>query len=68
MAVSGDREERGQSLVEMAIFLPVVILILVGIVEVSHALANYLVIVNAAREGARFGAAGGKDGTLPPSS
>jgi hypothetical protein len=64
MAVSGEREERGQSLVEMAIFLPVVILILVGIVEVSHALANYLVIANATREGARFGAAGGKDGDI----
>jgi Flp pilus assembly protein TadG len=33
MGASGEREERGQSLVEMAIFLPVVILILVGIVE-----------------------------------
>lgn len=64
MGASGEREERGQSLVEMAIFLPVVILILVGIVEVSHALAAYLVIANAAREGARFGVAGGKDGDI----
>jgi hypothetical protein len=48
----------------MAIFLPVVILILVGIVEVSHALAAYLMIANAAREGARFGVAGGKDGDI----
>jgi len=61
MGASGEREERGQSLVEIAIFLPIVILILVGIVEVSHALAAYLVIANAAREGARFGVAGGKD-------
>lgn len=56
-----EREERGQSLVEMAIFLPILLIILVGIVEVSHALTAYLVIANAAREGARFGAAGGKD-------
>jgi hypothetical protein len=61
IGVSGEREERGQSLVEVAIFLPIVILILVGIVEVGHALTAYLVIANAAREGARFGASGGKD-------
>jgi hypothetical protein len=59
--VGGKRGERGQSLVEMAIFLPLVLIILVGIVEVSHALAAYLVTANAAREGARFGTAGGKD-------
>jgi hypothetical protein len=59
--VSGERGERGQSLVEIAIFLPVVLIILVGIVEVSHALTAYLVIANAAREGARFGVAGGKE-------
>ncbi|HID63624.1 MAG TPA: hypothetical protein EYP49_12940 [Anaerolineae bacterium] len=59
--MSGEREERGQSLVELAIFLPILLLILVGIVEVGHALTAYLVIANAAREGARFGAAGGKD-------
>jgi hypothetical protein len=61
IGASGEREERGQSLVEVAIFLPIVILIIVGIVEVGHALTAYLVIANAAREGARFGAAGGKD-------
>jgi len=61
MATKAERGERGQSLVEVAIFLPVVLIILAGIVEVSHALTTYLVIANAAREGARFGAAGGKD-------
>jgi hypothetical protein len=58
--VGRERKERGQSLVEVAIFLPIVLIILVGIVEVSHALTTYLVIANAAREGARFGVAGGK--------
>lgn len=61
MGASGEREERGQSLVEIAIFLPVLLIILVGIVEVGHALTAYLVIANAAREGARFGVAGGKE-------
>lgn len=61
IGASGEREERGQSLVEVALFLPILLIILVGIVEVSHALTAYLVIANAAREGARFGAAGGKD-------
>jgi len=61
MGTSGERGERGQSLVEIALFLPILLIILVGIVEVSHALTAYLVIANAAREGARFGAAGGKE-------
>lgn len=62
--VGREREERGQSLVEVAIFLPIVLIILVGIVEVSHALTTYLVIANAVQEGARFGAVGGKDADI----
>jgi Flp pilus assembly protein TadG len=47
------RGERGQALVEAALITPVVLLIMVGIFEVSRAYQTYQVLTNAAREGAR---------------
>lgn len=48
----------GQSLVEMALTLPLLLLMFVGLVEVGAALRNYLIVVNANREGTRFAARG----------
>lgn len=47
--------ERGQSLVEMAIVLPILLALLVGIFEFGRAWNVYQVITNVAREGARVG-------------
>ena len=47
------RSERGANLVEFAIVLPLLVLILAGMVDVGHAFNSYMVITNAAREGAR---------------
>ncbi len=47
----GDR--RGQSLVEFALVLPILLLILVGILEFGIAFRTFQVVTNAAREGAR---------------
>jgi len=52
------RTERAQGLVEMALILPFLLVLVVGIVEAGVALNKQLVVVNAAREGARFGAFG----------
>ncbi len=52
------RQREGQSLVEFAMTLPVLLLMFVGLIEVGAALRNYLVIVNANREGTRFAARG----------
>lgn len=52
------REGRGQSLTEMAIILPILLLLLYGVVEAGFALRNYLVVSNANREAARFAARG----------
>jgi Flp pilus assembly protein TadG len=46
--------ERGQSLVEFAILLPVLMIILLGVVEFGWALKAYVQEQNAAREGARY--------------
>uniref|UniRef100_A0A7C1J7Q0 Pilus assembly protein n=1 Tax=Ammonifex degensii TaxID=42838 RepID=A0A7C1J7Q0_9THEO len=58
------REERGQATVELALVLPVLILILFGIMEFGRLFSAYLVITNAAREGARLAAVGGDDAAV----
>ena len=52
------RGERGQSLVELAITLPFLLLLLVGVAEVGNALNAYLTVVDAGRDGARLGSKG----------
>lgn len=47
------REERGQSLVEFAIALPILLAIVIGIFEFGMAWNQRQVITNSAREGAR---------------
>jgi hypothetical protein len=58
------REKRGQSLVEFTLSLPIILLIVAGTLEVGNLLVIYNRIQNTAREGARFGAAGGTDGSV----
>lgn len=55
------KNEKGQSLVEFAIILPILLLVVMAILEFGMMLNNYLTIQNAAREGARVGIAGGTD-------
>ncbi|MFO7820344.1 MAG: TadE/TadG family type IV pilus assembly protein [Halanaerobacter sp.] len=55
MFVKLAKEEKAQSLVELALVLPVLLLILFGIVEFGRIFHAYLVIANAARTGARAG-------------
>jgi hypothetical protein len=50
--------KRGQGLVEMAVALPVLLMLLIGVVEIGFALRSYLVVVNATREAARFASRG----------
>ncbi len=55
------RRQRGQSLVEIALFLPVALIIIAGLVELSLYLVTQNKVDTAAREAARFGANGGED-------
>jgi hypothetical protein len=48
----------GQSLVELTITLPILILMFIGLVEIGYTLRSYLVVVNANREGTRYAARG----------
>ncbi|MDX1523096.1 MAG: TadE family protein, partial [Anaerolineae bacterium] len=48
--------QKGQSLVEMAITLPLLLLMFVGVFEVGWAVRSYVVLTNVNRETARFAA------------
>lgn len=50
--------EGGAATVELALVLPLLIMLLVGIFQFGFALNNYLAVVHAAREGARRAAVG----------
>ncbi|MBE0705090.1 MAG: pilus assembly protein, partial [Afipia sp.] len=54
-AVYGKRQ-RGQSLVEMALITPILIIMLMGMVEIGWFANNYLTLLDVTRAGARHGA------------
>ncbi len=55
---------RGQSVVELALVLPILLLITAGLVEVGAILFTQMTVTNAAREGARFGVTGATDSDI----
>jgi len=55
------KREKGQSLVEVALFFPIFLIILAGVVEVSQLIITKNRVTEAARTSARFGANGGEN-------
>lgn len=55
------RRSRGQSLIEFAITLPVLLLVIIGAMDLGRMFFTKIVITNAAREGANFLALHSKD-------
>ena len=51
-------KERGQNFVELALTLPIIIVLFFGMIEIGLATHSFIVVANSAREGARFGARG----------
>ncbi|MGJ7919181.1 TadE/TadG family type IV pilus assembly protein [Neobacillus sp. LXY-4] len=58
------RSEKGQSLVEFALVLPVLLLLLFGIVDFGRIFHAYLTIDQAGREAARVASIGNDDGVI----
>lgn len=54
-------KERGASLIEASIIVPVLILVVIGILEFGLAFKDYLTVSYLSREGARIGALAGDD-------
>ena len=48
------RNERGQAMIEMAVVLPLVVILLLGVVEVSYALLDQHVVTKLTREGSNL--------------
>lgn len=61
---SGDKKGKGQSLVEFALTLPILLMLLSGLVEFGFMLNDYLSIVDASREAARSVSNAGHDETF----
>ncbi|MFA9219130.1 MAG: TadE/TadG family type IV pilus assembly protein [Sphingomonadaceae bacterium] len=60
-ASRGTRRQRGSAVVEMALIAPLVLLLMVGIVEMSLVFFTTLTMQYAVREGARYGITGQVD-------
>jgi len=52
------RGEKGQTLVEFALVLPILVLLVIGMLEFGRVLNVWLIVNNAAREGARYATVG----------
>jgi hypothetical protein len=52
------RHQRGQSLVEVAIIMPVLLVLLLASIEVAHAFHNFNILVGTSREAGRLGSRG----------
>lgn len=49
------KKRKGQSLVEFALILPLLLFLIMGIIQFGLVLSGYVTVSNAAREGARVG-------------
>lgn len=56
--------QKGQSLAEFAIILPILLLVVMGIFQFGLLFNAYLTIENVSREGARVGVTGGSDAEI----
>ncbi|MCC6237725.1 MAG: pilus assembly protein [Dehalococcoidia bacterium] len=56
--------EHGQSLVEFAISLPLLLTLIFGTVEIASMAHSHLIVVGAARDAARLGSRGGTDSEM----
>ena len=57
-------ENRGQALVELALIMPILIMLLFGIIEFGRVFNAYLIVNNASREGARTASVGADNLTI----
>ncbi len=55
-SADGNANRRGQSVVELALVVPLLLLLLVGVIEIGRYASYSIVVSNAARAGAQYGA------------
>jgi hypothetical protein len=59
--------QRGATLLETAIVIPMLLMLAIGLAEVGFLVIDHMAVANAAREGARVGAAAGPYNDIPTS-
>ena len=59
------KRSRGQSLVEFALVLPMLMILIFGVIDFGMALRSYITLTNATREGGRYAAIGNPAGAYP---
>jgi Flp pilus assembly protein TadG len=59
-----ERRDGGQSLVEFALIIPILIILVFGIIDFGMGLRAYITVAQATREGARYAAVGNPAGTF----
>lgn len=52
------RRERGQTLVELAFMIPLFLVMIIGVIEVTNVMNAYVTVISTARDGARLGSKG----------
>lgn len=57
-------QRKAQALVEMALILPLLLLLLFGIIEFGRVMGAGIIVTHSAREGARYGAVGATDSEI----
>lgn len=58
------KNDRGQTLVEFALILPVLLLLVIGMMDFGLIINQHMIMAEAAREGARSAALGGSNSTV----
>ncbi|MDP2871772.1 MAG: pilus assembly protein [Bacillota bacterium] len=58
------KDRRGQAVVELALIIPVLLLLVLGVVEFGRLFNAYMTVQHAAREGARLGILGATDNEI----
>jgi len=58
------KNEKGQAIVELALILPILMLLIFGITEFGRIFSTYLILANSAREGARQATVGATDSEI----
>jgi Flp pilus assembly protein TadG len=64
-AAKGRKRERGTSAVEFALIMPVFLLLIIGVAELSRAIWIYGTVAHAAREGTRYAMVRGAENKQP---
>ncbi|MEN1760996.1 TadE family protein [Anoxynatronum sibiricum] len=63
-SMKGFQKENGQSLVELALILPIIVLLLFGTVEFGRVFYSYITVTSGVREGVRVAAIGKNDAEI----